>query len=268
VLVQEKRKAFVVDVAHIPKDVITVRWGEDSGEGWEELDQLVKDHYKSLENLFDSSDEDAPSLLGPYHGQTNVVRPPTPLPASSTTKPNPWVDVESYKGDDGLHWQYSPTSSGYESDRQFMEAHAGQPNNPGSSTDSDSSTEPPDFDWKDWMDSEDSPPPRPTSPKEFDQADQAQVEQHSPSPGAGLPTESEHEVVTPPSSQKGPEYDMVHGSTPSTELSDPGHQSSSTDSQPEDLQAALYAAKGKAKEARRIFGTARDVGDAAQRELY
>jgi len=45
------------------------------------------------------------------------------------------------------------------------------------------------------------------------------------------------------------------------------HQSSSSDSEPVDPQAALYAAKGKAKELRRTPGTARDVGNADQSEL-
>jgi hypothetical protein len=48
------------------------------------------------------------------------------------------------------------------------------------------------------------------------------------------------------------------------------HQSLSVpvDSQPVDLQASIYAAKGKAKESRRISGTARDVGNhATQRDL-
>jgi len=58
---------------------------------------------------------------------------------------------------------------------------------------------------------------------------------------------------------------------PSPELTDPephlDYQSLSTDSQPVDPQATIYAAKGKAKESRRISGTTRDVGNAAQREL-
>ena len=41
------------------------------------------------------------------------------------------------------------------------------------------------------------------------------------------------------------------------------HLSLSADAQPVDLQAAIYAAKGKAKESRGIPGTARDAGNAA-----
>ena len=81
----------------------------------------------------------------------------------------------------------------------------------------------------------------------------------------------EHEDLTPPSpnlgSPKEPENEVVPGPPPSP---DPelhsDDQSSTVDSQP-DLEAAIYAAKGKAKQLRSISGTARDVGNAAQREL-
>jgi hypothetical protein len=103
-----------------------------------------------------------------------------------------------------------------------------------------------------------------------------------PSPGAGLPTVPEHEDETPSSpnlgSPKEAEHEVVPGppSTPeSTDPEDP--QSLSAGVQPEDLraamyanedlQAAIYAAKGKGKESRSIAGTARVVGNAAQREL-
>ena len=68
-----------------------------------------------------------------------------------------------------------------------------------------------------------------------------------------------------------PEHDMVKEPPPSPELTDPelqlDHQPLSTDSQLVGLQDAAYEAKGKAKESRRISGTARDVGNAVQREL-
>jgi hypothetical protein len=185
-----------------------------------------------------------------------------------------WDFISSYDGVVESHWpQYTPTSLEYGSDREFMEAHAPQPNHPRPSTDSDSSTNS-DFDWNYWMNLEDSPSPGPVSPEEFGQAHEYQVED-SPSPGAGSPTEPEHEVVTPPSpnlgSPKEPEDEVVHGPPPSPELTDPelhlDHQSLNADSQPVDLQAAIYAAKGKAKVSRRISGTPRDVGNVAQREL-
>jgi hypothetical protein len=68
-----------------------------------------------------------------------------------------------------------------------------------------------------------------------------------PPPDPGPPTE--------------PGYNVFHGQPSNPELTDPDldHQSLSTDSQPVDLQAAIYAAKGKAKESRRISGTAREL---------
>jgi hypothetical protein len=65
-----------------------------------------------------------------------------------------------------------------------------------------------------------------------------------PNPNPGPSTEPEHNVpvVTPPPPNL-------------------GSKEENTDSQPADPQAALYAAKGKAKESRRISGTARDVGN-------
>jgi hypothetical protein len=72
------------------------------------------------------------------------------------------------------------------------------------------------------------------------------------SPKIGSPTEPENEVV--------------HGPPTTPEPADPelppDHQPLSEDS----FIAAIYAAKGKAKQSRRV-GTARDVENAAQREL-
>jgi hypothetical protein len=81
----------------------------------------------------------------------------------------------------------------------------------------------------------------------------------------------EHEDLTPPlpnlGSPKEPKNEVVPGPPPrpDSELHS-DDQSSITDSQL-DLLAAIYAAKGKAKQLRSISGTARDVGNAAQREL-
>ena len=100
------------------------------------------------------------------------------------------------------------------------------------------------------------------------------------SPNLESPKEPEYEEGTPPSLDLGPpakepENEVVPRppstpeSTGSEHNSDP--QSLSTAVQPEDLrsamfanddiQAALYSEKGKAKESRRISGTARDVGN-------
>jgi hypothetical protein len=103
------------------------------------------------------------------------------------------------------------------------------------------------------------------------------------SPNLGSP-KAEYEVVPGPSpspelapssphlgSPKEPFEDgVVPGSSPSPDRDSElhsDHLSSSASSQP-DLPAAVYAAKGKAKESPRVSsGTTRDVGHAAQREL-
>ncbi|KAF8491697.1 hypothetical protein F5888DRAFT_964567 [Russula emetica] len=164
VLVQEKRQTFVDAVHVLPKDVITVLGKRGEEDMWEEYINI-------LENLESSSSS---SLSEPHHESTNVVQPPSrPNSGSSTANPNPPL-VEpassSYKGYDESDWpQYTPTSSGYSSDREFTEAHASalQPNHPRPSTDSDSDSDsstdpgPPDFDWGYWMNPEDPPRPRP-----------------------------------------------------------------------------------------------------------
>jgi hypothetical protein len=105
----------------------------------------------------------------------------------------------------------------------------------------------PNFDWDHWMSLDDP---------------------LTPSPKSGSAKE------TYPGSPKEPENEVAPGKSPTPESTDPelnsDHQSSSTDSQLADSQAAaqaaaLYAAKGKAKQMRRISGTARDVGNVAQR---
>jgi hypothetical protein len=160
----------------------------------------------------------------------------------------------------------TPTSSGYSSpDDEFAEAHWHPPPpkpNSGSwsSTESESSTDlgP---DWDNWINSEDPPTPRPAAPKEFGQAHADQVghvdppSAHSPLSGAGSPTEpGESEVI------------QVTTRLPPLASPDSGLNSFSADSQPEDLRtailAAIYAARGKAKESRHISGTAGDVGNA------
>ena len=143
----------------------------------------------------------------------------------------------------------------------------------------------PDFDWYHW--STVASPPKPSSPKEFGLVPEHQMG-HVQQPNAGPPTGADSDfdwghwtsvddplapaprpaASTPP---KEPENEVIHGPPPTPESTDPelhsDPQSLGTGSQPVDLQAAIYAAKGKAKESRRISGTARTVGNAAQREL-
>jgi hypothetical protein len=86
-----------------------------------------------------------------------------------------------------------------------------------------------------------------------DLADPPSTSGHGPGPP---PTTEENEAVAPPppdlGSQKGPENEVDPGTPPSP------------DNEPADIQAATYAAKGKAKVSR----TVRDVGNAAQREMH
>jgi hypothetical protein len=282
------------------------RWDEDLEKLWGEYFDN-SGHLQESGNLESpatyTSSSSAPSE--PDHGSTSVVQAaPAPNPASSA--PNPYLSIEppspplskastqpswvdrygamwdeawpydddeeltvhepqytptgSGKGDDELHGPlYTPTSSGYgssgyDSDYEFTKAHALQPNPHPRPSDSSTGT---DFDWNYWMNLKDPPSPRPASPNEFDQAHEHYQVGHSSSPSAGSLTESE------------PDDDVVHELPPGP---DPGelhldHQSLTADFGPVDLLAAIYAAKGKAKETRRISSTARDVGDAAQREL-
>jgi hypothetical protein len=199
-----------------------------------------------------------------------------------------WAFVWSaVKDDDGLHGGlhdpllFDPTASGYSSessDHEWTGAHVPQPNlNPNPDLSLNLNPTPlihpsadPNFDWNYWINAEDSPPPEPVSPNE---AHVYQVDPPNPPSTSGYapgpsPTEPKHEVETPPSSNLGspkePEDEVVPGPLTSPDLD---HQSLSADSPPPDLQAATYAAKGKAKESRRISGTARDVRNAVQREL-
>ncbi len=266
ILVQEKLQARV-DVVNIPKDVIIVvekRWGE-------ELEKIGEPLLKMSES-----------------GK------PEPNPASSTANPESscWGDclsstIDTLKfmlsGDLPMHGPGAPMVSGYGLYGPYHElagipaTKAPQPEKPWISPSAD-----PNFDWHYWMNAEDPPPsstqPRPPSPempptiKEKGQASghapgpltdklhpYPESEMHSPSPGAGSPTGP-------------PEREVVPRPPPSPDNETPlDDQSLSAGSQPPDLQAAIYAAKGKAKESRRISGTTRDVGNAAgnttQREL-
>jgi len=260
VLVQEKREACV-DVVHIPRDVISVMGKR--GKAGDLLDEAWDKYVKPLRNEVGSPSSSAPP--------TNVAEAPAPHPAwlagpSVTSSPSSSADsVYSdeaewwFEGDGAFHGPpYTPTSPGHDLpvDHELAGAHAPQLNpnpnpNPGPSTDHQ-------------MSSEDIPPPRLELPKEFGQAHEHQVQQPNSGPPADLSFEQNYHpasVMHPPSTSEGPPL-------PSPESTDPG-PSSSTGSQSDDseIQAAIYAAKGKAKVSRRIYGTAEDVGNAAQREL-
>jgi hypothetical protein len=135
----------------------------------------------------------------------------------------------------------------------------------------------PNFDWNFWMNHVNRPGQRPASPKKFGQADEYYQAEHVQQPDRVPSTASDsdriyspapvsvvHPASTSEGSKKEPEYDVFYGPrpTPDPELH-LDHQSLSLNG----VQAAIYAAKGKAKESRRISGTTRDVGNAPQREL-
>jgi hypothetical protein len=181
----------------------------------------------------ESSDAHAlssPAPPGPDHGSPNVVQSPAPNSASSTANPGPIVEPSSPSSTAPMQGSWDRFNALWDDQWWYKPgAHVPQPNaDPGPLTELDS--------------------------------DRNLMSAHQP----------EQEVATPPSpdlgSPKEPEYDVVNEPPPSPGLTDPelhlDHQSLSTDSPPVDLLAAIYAAKGKAKEARRISGTARDGGNA------
>jgi hypothetical protein len=161
--------------------------------------------------------------------------------------------------------------------------HAQRPNlNPGPPKSTDS-----DFDWEYWMNLEDPPPsnprlpakldsdrnsmaayqspPYPLPPTEFDRDHDVNPSSPSSYPSAASsPTRTEFYSADTSLTDPEPEGEMVPGPPPTPESADPSdHQSLSAQSQPVDLQAAIYAAKGKAMQSRRISGTSRDVWNVA-----
>jgi hypothetical protein len=192
----------------------------------------------------------------------------------ATLRDEDWNDNRLH--DDGLTEPLFSLDLGSSSEQEYKWVHAPPPNpspNPNPIPNSRPSIDPsadPDFDWNYWMNVEDPPPP-----EEFGQAHKYQVDPLNPPSTSGYapsPPEPEHEVVTPgplPSNLGSPKPEDEAVPRPPSSLNPElplDHQSLSTDSQLADLQAAIYAAKGKAKESRGISGTARDVGNAAQRE--
>jgi hypothetical protein len=205
-----------------------------------------------------------------------------------------WDDVFSNKGNDGTNRQLHALTSlaDYGSDDGSTGAHAPELNpNKRPLTDPD-----PEFDWDYWMSVEDPKPPGPAPPKrpkyenqvsdmyaqrpspgsstewdsEYTDSDDAAssnevYQEHRVQPNSRPSTESEPEVVNSPlPNLVGSPDDRVEvvqrpPSSPNPEL----HQPSSAGSEPVDLLAAINAAKGKAN----FVGTARDVGNATQKEL-
>jgi hypothetical protein len=260
---QEKLQAGV-DVAH-PGDAITMMGKR--GDPFEDLYlMLVSRPSKSWQ----------PSM--PSGGWTKLKQPLSPIPEEPPLEPNPasspansepsspstTASMEEFMsdgwwdGEEGL--VYDPTSSDG-SDNEMTAADAPQPNtNPRPSED-------PNSDRNDRTNLEGPPPPKrpkPSTSKEFGQAQENEVAPVQPNPGPSDPGPSN------PWKGFGQAQENVQ---PNPGPSNPGLPTEpvlalpSPDSQPLDPQAALYAAKGKAKLERRVPGAARDVGNAVQREL-
>ncbi|KAN0123156.1 hypothetical protein V8E52_003109 [Russula decolorans] len=198
---------------------------------------------------------------GPDHGSTNVVHDPAPNPASSTANPNPLMEPSSSESlptassalsDSENKWLFEP-----QGDHMF---HFSQPN-PNKRPWTDMNPDP-DFDWDFWMAYVNRPRLGSASPKEVGQTSEYQAE-HVQQPAPGPSTDSGFDLNYPPVP-----VSVVHPPSTSAELpTGPEHEGNpGSDKEPEydvDPQAALYAAKGKAKELRRISGTTRDVGNTA-----
>jgi hypothetical protein len=182
-------------------------------------------NWKYWQNLEDSPPASPKGISQAHENQAGQVQQPNPVPST----------------DSDFNWEYwqNLEDSRPASPKEIGQAHGNQAEHvqqpsPVPSTDSG-------FDWEYWQNLEDSPPPKPGSPGEY-----PGPMVHPTSPGAGSLTEPEDEVVP------GPPSSPYH------------YQSSSAGIQPTDVRAAIYAAKGKAKESRRVSA---DDENAAQREL-
>ena len=142
-------------------------------------------------------------------------------------------------------------ASGYP---ELTGAHAPQPN-----PNKRPLTDPvPDFDWNHWMNLEDPPPLK--RPKLTGQAHEDHV--LGSNLDAGPSTRPEGEVETSPLPNLGSPNHSDSESEDEDFLFFPGWPPTRRSTDPE-----LHPDKGKAKESRRVSGTARDVGNAAQSEL-
>jgi hypothetical protein len=242
VSVQEKRHTLF-DVAHIPKDVINVlgKRGMDLEMMWK------KAHSGNLagsESGSSATYTSSGSESDTDQGSTNVVRPLVQNAASSSGNPNPLMKYSS-----SLPNLLAPPAWG----NRIKEMPVGKLM-PGPSYKGGDGSH-----WTEY-----------TPSSSGYGSDQEFTEAHIQKPNHPLPSA---DSVSPTDS----DLDLKHWTNledlpPATELSYPEHQSSSKDYQPADrledhLLAAIYAVKGKAKELLRISGTARDVGDAPQREF-
>jgi hypothetical protein len=186
-------------------------------------------------------------------------------------KPNPGPSAGA---DPNFDWEYwtnleSPPRKRPVSPKEFGQA-SGQQSNIGPSPD-------PDFDWNYWTNLKDEPPPKRlklASSKEAHEDQVVHAQQSNPGPSTDsilddlfslddlqLPLkdlEPNPRPLGPGASSPGPA---------NPELTDPEVHPDNQPLNTDDLMAARYAAKGKAKELRGIPGTTRAVGNAGQREV-
>ena len=234
--------------------------------------------HKLLASSGHSSDHELSSAPPGFdHGSTNVVQAPASNPALPSANPNPYKVPKTWSSSSPEPAGSSEFELDSDAESEMLSElhgmlgwHAPEPNpNPKKRPSTDMNPDE-DFDWGYWMDRVNQPEPEPALPKKFGQASGYQVghvPQPDPVPSTALdfdradnpvPLSWAHPASTSPGLPTNPEPHL-----------DQQPSSTGTDSQPEDPEAAaaaLYALKGKAKESRRSSGTARDVGNAAQRD--
>ena len=244
VSVQEKHQAHA-DVVHMSKDLKTVL-----GKRWEEeLEKLGEDYFETSGKSIDSSGSHSPS--------SPLAAPDS---ASSTSNPDQLMEQScspsssSMQGLSARGWWKNIGKNCLSVLEAMSQYDAPRPgpmlNTPTHVQNLPAVEEPPSIELVENSNFEGqasgygSGPP----PTEF----YSTTVEPSPSPDAGS-TEPEHEVV-------------VESSTGSDSALHSHHQSLSAGAQPADLQAALDAVKGKAKEERGISRTSMDVANASQRD--
>jgi hypothetical protein len=275
VLVQENRQAGV-DVVHISEDAITIlgKRGNELDEVWLKYLNHFENHFAKLEEPSAARPSSSSPPSGPDRAWTDFERPlpsipaaPSPVSSPDRALPNAGSSTES--GHELIKWDDSPgpsspaSSTMSDADFELVGAHA--PPNPWPSTE---------FDHE--VTGVHTPLSSPVFPTWF-LTDHGFMGPHAPQPNLG--PDSDHRLVVeePPSRPASPtEFDADHGyqevhppppSPGSASSTNSGRRSMGAESQLENLQAVSDALKGNAKESRRISGTARDVLNAAQREL-
>jgi hypothetical protein len=271
VLVQENRQAGV-DVVHILEDAVPMLGKR--GDDLDELFLLYEDHFAQPEESSAARPSSSSPPSGSDPGWTDLKQPLpsapdgwSPVSSPDHAPPNPGPSTES--GHELIKWDASPgpsslaSSTMSDADFELVGAHA--PPNPGPSTE---------FDHE--VTGVHTPLSNLVFPTWF-LTDHGFMGPHAPQPNLG--PDSDHRLVVeePPSRPASPtEFDADHGyqevhppspSPGSASSTNSGRRSMGTESQLENVQAVSDGLKGNAKESRRISGTARDVLDAAQREL-